>query len=316
MNPLVSVVMPVYNTGPYLAPAIGSILSQTFSDFEFIIIDDGSTDSSAAEIDSFASLDGRIRAYHQENQGVTEALNRGCRLALGKYIARMDADDVSFPQRLEREVGYLETHPEIGIVGSWVECINERGEAMGIRKFPVIPTVIAWRLLFENCVAHSTVLMRRSIIELLGLYHGELCEDYALWCRASHITRVANLPEVLGKYRLWDGGVTSEKTQAVEGAAVFIAKVNIEHLLGHLVALYNVKQIRKIGRHFDSIVQAGVAYRLLNELYRAYMKREREKAKTAKRLRSTNFLTFGERTTLAMDKLHLLVDLVYTGVRR
>src|SRR5437867_4937360 len=110
-GPKVSVVMPAYNAAAYLDESIGSILSQTFRDFEFIIVNDGSSDDTNSILDRYQKSHKRIRVYHQENQGMIAARNRGCRVAWGQYIARMDADDVSFPNRLERQMEYIEKHP-------------------------------------------------------------------------------------------------------------------------------------------------------------------------------------------------------------
>ena len=127
LSPKISVVMPAYNAAEYLDEAIRSILNQTFRDFEFIIINDGSTDDSISILDKQQKLDSRIRVYHQENQGMIAALNRGCRLARGKYIARMDADDISLPGRLEKQLKYMERHPQIGILGTWIYSIDKNG---------------------------------------------------------------------------------------------------------------------------------------------------------------------------------------------
>src|SRR5918996_2481069 len=115
-TPKVSVVMPAYNAAVYLDEAVTSILNQTFREFEFIVINDGSTDDTVSILDKYEKSDSRIRVYHQENQGMIAALNRGCRLARGKYIARMDADDISLPRRFERQLEFMEGHPQIGIL--------------------------------------------------------------------------------------------------------------------------------------------------------------------------------------------------------
>jgi hypothetical protein len=128
-NPTVSVVMSVFNGEPYLHEALESILNQTFRDFEFIIINDGSTDGSATVLESYRKSDSRLRVYHQENRGVGESLNRGCGLAQGKYIARMDADDIATSGRLMRQVEFMEGHPEVDVVGGAVEFIDATGKS-------------------------------------------------------------------------------------------------------------------------------------------------------------------------------------------
>src|SRR6266480_6486765 len=123
--PPISVVMPVYNSAGVVAEAVESILQQTFRDFEFIIVDDGSTDDTGEILHEYAQLDKRIRLYSQENSGLIEALNRYCRVAAGKYIARMDADDISLPARLEKQFRFMETHPEVGVLGTWIQDVDE-----------------------------------------------------------------------------------------------------------------------------------------------------------------------------------------------
>src|SRR5687768_15279009 len=122
--PAVSVVMPAYNAGAYLRDAVNSILEQTFRNFEFIIINDGSSDETASILQEFERVDSRMRVFHQENQGMIAALNRGCRAARGEYIARMDADDVSHVDRLERQLDYMIRRPHIGILGTWIRKLK------------------------------------------------------------------------------------------------------------------------------------------------------------------------------------------------
>ncbi len=126
-EPLVSVVMSVYNGERFLREAIESILSQTFRDFEFIIVNDGSTDGTAGILNSYALSDSRVRVFEQENMGQCASDNRGCSLARGKYIARMDSDDVSMRDRLERQIAFLENHEKVGLLGGAVEIIDDRG---------------------------------------------------------------------------------------------------------------------------------------------------------------------------------------------
>ena len=123
--PKVSVVMSAYNAAAYLDEAVSSILDQTFRDFEFIIINNGSTDDTGPILDKYQKLDSRIRVYYHEQQGLARALNYGCRLARGQYIALMDADDISYAQRLEKQLEYIEGHPQIGILGTWICKIDK-----------------------------------------------------------------------------------------------------------------------------------------------------------------------------------------------
>jgi glycosyltransferase involved in cell wall biosynthesis len=208
-SPTVSVVMPAYNAAAYLDESIRSILNQTFPDFEFIIINDGSSDDTGWMLDEYRKVDSRIRVYHQENMGLVSALNRGCRLARGKYIARMDADDASFPERLERQVEYIEKHPHIGIVGTWI-YMEKDGLVIGSWCPSTSSKVLKWDNFFGVCVCHATVLMRRDVIERLNFYRHEALhsEDGDLWLRASTITEFGNVPEVLYKVRVSPGSTS------------------------------------------------------------------------------------------------------------
>jgi len=200
--PLVSVVMPVYNAAEYLEDAVESILRQTFRDFEFIIINDGSTDGSSELLDLIQKKDSRVKVYHQENSGIVSALNKGCDIAQGKYIFRMDSDDISLPERIACQVSFLEKNPDVGVCGTWIQLFGSiNGD---IWKTPKDHETIRCRLLFASPLNHPTVAMRRCLISDLNLRyrHGyDHAEDYDLWERLSHHTRLANLQKVMLLYR-------------------------------------------------------------------------------------------------------------------
>lgn len=247
-SPRVSVVMSVYNGEKYLAEAVESILSQTFRDFEFIIIDDGSTDGTADVLSRYQQEDDRIRVYHQENQGEVASANRGCQLAQGEYIARMDHDDMSLPERLARQLGHLEAHPEIGILGTWIQEIDSRGRRRITRRLPTMPRVIGWSLCFESCLANPAVMMRRDVTERLGFYRAEAtyAADYDLWARAVPITQLANIPEVLLHYRVWQESLSYRFPETVHRSAVKIAHALIVSFLGADVPIETVAGLRKV----------------------------------------------------------------------
>jgi hypothetical protein len=229
----VSVVMSVYNGERYLREAIDSILGQTFRDFEFIIVDDGSTDGTWAILQSYD--DPRIFLLrNEENIGLTRSLNKGLAVVQGDYIARMDADDISWPERLEKQVAYLDVHPEVGLIGTSVEIIGERGERLAVLRRPMDPTFITWSLLFDNCLVHSTVMYRRSLVEKLGGYNpSRYAQDYGLWSRMSFETQVAKLPEVLVSWRRHPAGITAQKLARQEAFAFEISARNIRRLLSN-----------------------------------------------------------------------------------
>jgi len=215
MNPKVTVLMPVYNGERYLREAIDSILSQTFRDFEFLIIDDGSTDSSVKIIQSYR--DGRIRFIGNEmNIGLPSTLNKGIELASGEYIVRMDSDDISLPTRIEKQVRFMDNNPEVGVCGTWIKYIGvpRRPWRSSIYKFPTKHKDIKSRLLFGSNFCHPSVIMRKSLVERFHLrYDPEhyYTEDYGLWQTCSFCFPLANIPEVLLLYRVHPGSITNSK---------------------------------------------------------------------------------------------------------
>lgn len=200
MVPKVTVLMPVYNGELFLREAIESILNQNFNDFELLLIDDGSIDQSAAIISSYA--DPRIRFYSNgSNQGLIFTLNKGLDLAEGEYIARMDCDDFAFPDRLGRQVEFMNQYPEIGLCGTAMKYMHQEVWV----KHPTDHDDIKAGLLFYCALNHPTVMMRKSVVKSYALYYdynSPHTEDYELWSRMAHLTRVTNLPDVLLHYRI------------------------------------------------------------------------------------------------------------------
>jgi glycosyltransferase involved in cell wall biosynthesis len=214
--PAVSVVMSVFNGEQYLAEAVESILGQSFDDFEFIVINDGSTDHSAAILESYMNKDTRLRVYHQDNKGIVEALNLGCAIARGKYIARTDADDIAIGDRLMRQVDYMNKNPEIGVLGGAVEIIDPTGRALETHVNPMDDKDIKSALLRGDCPFwHPSVLMRTNVFVETGGYRKIVngAEDYDLWLRIGERHQLANLEAVVLKYRLHPGQVTVLKTR-------------------------------------------------------------------------------------------------------
>ena len=203
---MVTVLMSVYNGCPYVQAAVASILEQTFTDFEFMIIDDGSTDQTAAVLDTFD--DPRIRRLvHPTNRGLTVSLNEGLALAAGRYVARQDADDVSRPDRLARQVAFLEAHPEVSVVGAQARLIDAEGHPIRTRMLatPLSNVGVRFKLMFDGPLIHSTVMFRRKTV-----YDGSrgydaawsTNQDYELWSRlAQQGCVMVNLPDVLLDHR-------------------------------------------------------------------------------------------------------------------
>lgn len=216
MSPLVSILMPVYKTAPYLREAMDSMLSQTFTDFELIVLNDCSPDDAEAILDTYS--DSRIVRYRGEkNEGLSNVLNVGIGLARGKYIARMDSDDISLPNRLQVQLDYLKTHPEIDLVSVGMQLFGAK-EEVWIREQN--PEKVKINTLFHSPILHASSLWRKDSFESQGLrFRQEMvpAEDYDLWARALvKGLKLVNLPEVLYQYRMHPSQATlqTDKTSA------------------------------------------------------------------------------------------------------
>jgi glycosyltransferase involved in cell wall biosynthesis len=206
LAPKVSVVMSVYNGFRYLRQSIESILNQTFTEFEFIIVNDGSTDRSLEVLESYAKQDNRIRLINQQNMGLTKSLNKAIAIARSDLIARMDADDISMPERFERQIEYLENHPECLAVGCEVLQIDRDGAPICKMGIPLSHEEIEAKLLKGNggVIRHPAVMIRRDALLAIGCYREtfETAQDLDLFLRLGQKGQLANLPDVLLEYRL------------------------------------------------------------------------------------------------------------------
>jgi len=201
-SPAVSVLMSVWNGAPWVGEAIDSILTQTASDLELIVIDDGSTDRTPALLASVR--DPRLRVEQQTRMGLTRSLNRAARLARAPLLARLDADDLAGPERLARQCAFLDAQPEVGLLGTAVREVDPSGREVRIVRPPADDRDLRRALIRRNPFAHSSVMMRRSLLEQVGGYDEALAvaQDYDLWLRMSALTRMANLPDSLVVRRL------------------------------------------------------------------------------------------------------------------
>ncbi|MCY3867891.1 MAG: glycosyltransferase family 2 protein [Chloroflexi bacterium] len=219
--PLVSVVIPVYNVEKYVAEAIESILGQTFSDFEFIIVDDGSADRSGEIIRSYAACDDRIRCVMlEQNSGEASARNRGLEQALGEFVACMDCDDVSLPARLQKQVEFLRANPAIGAVGTEAMLTDENLDPQGVYGVAESHARIAYDLQMGPCVVGASIMMRRKIVQACGGYDESVgrSTDIELVARLIPRTRLANLLEPLYLYRQHEGQLPGKLQNAQDWA--------------------------------------------------------------------------------------------------
>ena len=225
-DPKVSVVLTAYNSGRFIGQAIQSILVQTFTDFEFIIIDDCSKDNTWEVILEYATRDARIVALKNEkNLNLARSLNKGIAIAKGKYIVRMDHDDISVPSRLEKQVAFLEENSDVGILGSSMEIIDEQGKVIGLRKYNLTDESIRRHIFLYSPFCHPATAIRKNVLELAGYYNHEFnpAEDYELYFRIGMCAKFANLDEALLRYRVVKGtSMTTGSTRKLERTTIAI----------------------------------------------------------------------------------------------
>lgn len=211
-TPTVTVLMPVYNAARFVAQTVDTILEQTFRDFEFLVINDGSTDNSLEILQDYARQDERIRLFSRPNTGYVVALNEGLGLARGQFVARIDADDLADPRRLELQVARMRAEPQLVALGSNALAIDEDGFMIGEYSVPLTHEEIeAAHLVGSSSIHHPAVMLRPEAVKRVGGYRKELmpCEDFDLWLRLAEVGRLANLPEKLLTKRLFVGSAVA-----------------------------------------------------------------------------------------------------------
>jgi hypothetical protein len=226
---LVSVIMPVRDGARHLAAALDSIRRQSLAAIEILVVDDGSRDATPALLEAAAREEPRLRVIRQPPAGIVAALERAIAAARAPLLARMDADDVAWPERLARQAAFLEAHPEVAAVGGACRLIDAAGRPIGRWRPPTAPAEIAARLPAGNCLSHPTVTMRRAAVLQAGGYRAAFvhCEDYDLWLRLAERHALANLAEPVLDYRLHAGQATWQALEArllAELAAVACAE--------------------------------------------------------------------------------------------
>lgn len=210
VDPTVTVLMAVHDGERHLTESIESVFAQTFEDFELLVVDDGSTDATPRILAGYA--DSRLRIVRNEvNLGLTRSLNHGLAESRGLYVARQDADDVSAPDRLERQAAFLAANDDVSLLASSYVRIREDGSVIAVRSVPTDPIGIRWRLLFLNAFAHSSVMFRRDAAEDVGGFREQFAfaQDYDLWSRLAFTRAVAALPEALVRYRKAEDSMTA-----------------------------------------------------------------------------------------------------------
>ena len=246
-TPILSVLMPVFNSERFVAEAIESILKQTFKDFELLILDDASTDNCLEIIEDFKRKDSRIKVFQNEkNLGVVESRNKLINLSKGKYIAWLDSDDIALPNRFEKQIKFLEDHPEIGMVGAYPKIIDENGKKLGIWLFETDPQKLKIELFFHSPYLSSSVMIRKSSLPQ-NFYDSKfpVAEDFDLYSKISENCDAANISKFLVKYRINSKGLSKSNTGKMEQLAVQVIKEHAERL-GVKLEESEIKNFRKI----------------------------------------------------------------------
>jgi Glycosyl transferase family 2 len=237
--PRVSVVMPAYNAEDYVSLAIDSVLGQSFADFELIVVDDGSTDSTPAIVKGFD--DARVR-YGQTSgrAGAGGARNAGLGLARGKYVAFLDADDLAYPKRLATQFAYMEAQPETALLGAGYDVIDAAGRVLATVTNPSGTASVRLKMLFDNVIATSLAFARRDVLLDVGLFDGSLAagaEDHDMWSRVASRFPIARLPDVLGAYRDHGAGTYRAGSAGADAMRARVVGRVIESCLGVEVSL-------------------------------------------------------------------------------
>lgn len=212
--PTISVLMSVYNGGRYVGPAVESILAQTFGDFEFLILDDGSKDGSADVVRQYAAKDPRIKFTARGNKGLTKTLNELFAQSTGEFIARMDCDDVALPDRFAVQLAALRADPGLACVGGCFQLIDGEGRALTVLKPPTDDAEIQRQALAgHGSICHPTAMIRRAALAKINGYDEEfkIAQDLDLWLRLGEVGRLGNVPQTVLQFRLHEGSVSETK---------------------------------------------------------------------------------------------------------
>lgn len=245
-RPKVSVLMAVRDGAFHLSETLVSLERQTFADFEVIVVDDGSVDTTPSVLDAWP--DGRlVRLHNPISLGLAGALNRGLAVARGEYVARQDADDLAHPDRLARQVSYLDAHADIALLGSAYDVIDQKGAYLETQRQPTNDAEIRWQMLFHNAFCHSSVMLRRAQLEAFGLVYDQTlayAQDYDLWSRLLTHAKAANLEEPLISLRMHPSSMSAMDKTRQQSIATGISARNIEAQLGAEAGESDVVRLR------------------------------------------------------------------------
>lgn len=258
-----TVILPVYNAKCWLSLSLDSMLRQSWSDFELLCLDDGSTDGSLDILQEYAERDGRVRVFAFEHIGLVNILNEGLRLASSPLIARMDADDVAHPKRFERQIQRIKQQPDLVALGSGMDCIDENGRLLKRHTPPVGHEKVMEMMLWQTALAHPTVMMRKEAVLQAGGYRA-CCvhaEDYDLWLRLSVLGKMDNLEDSLLQYRIHSQSISSRHTLEQRNSMLFAQVCHFFRMKG--LAEPDLSNLDKYFPLLGSQVKAEIESRML-----------------------------------------------------
>ncbi len=274
-SPAITILMPVYDGERYVDEAIASVLGQDFTDFEFVIVDDGSTDATPAILRRWAERDARIVLVRApENCGIASSLNRGLAVARGKYVARQDADDLCLRGRLRKQVEVLDRQPDVVLVSAGYDLIDAQGRSVGTEMRTDPPAVVAYLLHFSNAIGgHGQVMFRRDVVLAAGGYceDFELSEDYDLWTRLSRLGKIVMLPIIGMRHRLHGERASILWYERQRRHSLRIAKRMMRELLRREISEDEENAVSSVWRQEGRRGVAGIAHRVLSEAYARYV---------------------------------------------
>jgi hypothetical protein len=270
----VTVLMPVYRGGKHLAAALDGLRAQTYKDFEVLVVDDGSDDGSRDVVRSYQGLSIRL-VENGERLGLTATLNRGLRLTESELIARHDADDLSEPRRLERQIAFLERHPEVVVLGTQCRVVDEQGRYVERLEKPCSLDGLRWEMLFENGFIHTSVMFRRAVVlDEFGGYDESyrFCQDFDLWSRMMGSKAVANLDEALVSWRVQAGSMTQISLEANARESARALSAHMKSVFGEALSEADTALILQ---YRSGVPRASSAdfLRLVERLLEGYLRR-------------------------------------------
>ncbi len=287
-EPLVSVIMAAKNVEKYISEAIDSVINQTYKNWELIIVDDGSNDTTLSIIHSYVKNDSRIKIIcNEKSVGQAIARNTAVKNSSGDFLAILDADDIAMPDRITGQVHFLENNPNVSAIGGHAEIIDENGKSLGIKRKALNIDAIRFSLLLQNQFIHSAMMIRRDVFNKFGGYDNDFlyAEDYDLWCRIIEKNIILNINKVVSKYRIQPGSVTKMKdTQRIQlRNNMVVVFRNVRNLVD-----YTDDQIQKmydLVNNYLTILQTIPAFYLYFRLSRKYINMYNENKDVSRQIR-------------------------------